>query len=186
MPNKRLQRLALAGCGLALCVSAFATEPLSILGYTQSESFWVELPKGWRCDADAAKSSGAMFILLPEGVTFDSAPSVIVASAYEDSALDEAMSRDRASFLSQDADIRISDRESIVAKSGARFSVRDFLSHRLTQQGYESVAYTKLGTSVVVLTLSAQTEAQFRSGQKVFRAVLGTFTDAKLKVAKLP
>ena len=177
-----IRRLALLGC-VALCVSAFAAEPLSILGYTKSTSFWVELPPGWRCDPDAGKQSGAMFVLLPQEFTFDSAPVAIVATSFQESRLDEAMKKDRASFLDQDPEMQVSDLNPVATKSGARFSVREFRSQRLKQQGFEAVAYTQLGPDVVVLTLSAQTETRLRDGQKIFRKVLSTFENAKLKVA---
>ena len=172
--------------GLISPPSARAAEPLSILGYTKSVSFWVDLPPGWRSDADAAKRTGAIFILLRSDTDFDTAPSVIVASAYEQTSLATAMKNDRASFLEGDPDIRIADRQPVVAKSGAQFLVREFRSQRLKQQGFELVAYHSEGPDVVVLTLSAQSDNQFREGQTVFGALLGSFEASKLKVKRVP
>jgi hypothetical protein len=177
-----VRAVAAFSVALAFCSSTFAQEPLSILGYTDSASFWLEIPAGWRSDAEAAKRTGAMFVLLPQQSTFDTAPAVIVASAYHATSLDVEMTKDRASFLGDDPKIRISDRQAIVAKSGARFSVREFRSLLLREQGFESVAYHQQGPDVVILTLSAQTEPTYREGQKTFAVFLKTYEASSLKV----
>jgi hypothetical protein len=179
-------RLATLGLALGLSISIPAQEPLSILGYTKSTSFWMEIPKGWRSDTEASRRTGAMFILEPDGYTFGTAPAIIVASSYGQTSLDLAMSKDKASFLAADPDAKLLDQPPLVAKSGAGFSIRQFRSKKLQQQAYETVAYHSEGIDVLTFTLSAKTEAQFDSGQAVFANLLGTYEASRLKVKTSP
>jgi len=167
---------------LSLSVGAWAEEPLSILGYTSAASFWAEMPKGWQSDTAAAKKIGAIFVLLPKTYTFNSAPIVIVASAYHNTTVENAMSQDSASFVADDPAIHISSVRRVVAKKGAQFTVRQFRSEKLKQQGYESVAYHQEGPDVVVLTLSAQFEPALNNGIPIFDEMLATFESSKIKV----
>ena len=167
---------------LALSSSVWANEPLSILGYTSSSSFWVNLPAGWKPDGAAAKRYGAIFILHQAGFTFNTAPAVIVASAYHDDTLKDAIKRDASEFRKADPQIHISEVHSLVADKGARFFVREFRSAKLKEQGYESAAYHQEGVDVVVLTMSAQSNIALKRETPMFHALLKSFESSKLKV----
>lgn len=169
---------------LGVPVPARSREPLSILGYTRSVSFWMLLPDGWPPDTEAAKKFGAIFILVPKQYGFGNAPAVIVASAYTKTALVAAMTIDRDRYLKHAPDGQIADRNSIVAKSGGKFLVREFRSHLLGTdgQGYESVAYHQQGPDTIVITLSAYTKSQYRNALRTFIPFVHTYVASALKV----
>jgi hypothetical protein len=168
-----------------LGVSARAQEPQSVLGYTKSTSFWVDIPTGWKADGATAQKHGAIFILLPGDATFDSSPYVIVASSFSGTTLAAAMQRDKDEFLSQDPSMRISDLAPAVTAKGIAIPLREFRSTALHQQGFEIVAYVAQDGDVVAITYSAQTQAQYKEGRPIFASLLKTFQDAKLKVQDL-
>ena len=167
---------------VVLCPRVWANEPLSILGYTSSSSFWMNLTAGWQSDEAAAKRYGAIFILHQAGFTFNTAPVVIVASAYHGDTLKDAMERDASEFRKSDPQIHISAVRSLIADKGARFLVREFRSAKLKEQGYESVAYHREGHDVVVFTLSAQSNEALKQEAPIFHALLKSFVSSKLKV----
>lgn len=167
---------------LVLCSRTWANDPLQILGYTASSSFWVNMPVGWQSDEATAKRYGAVFVLHPTGFTFDSAPAVILASAYRNDSLNDAIRRDASGFRKDDAHIGIEEARPLIANKGARFLMREFRSAKLKQQGFESVAYHQEGPDVIVFTLSAQSQEALKQGTPIFRALLKSFESSKLKV----
>jgi hypothetical protein len=167
--------LSAAGITLALCCLAAAQGPRSVLGYVESTSFWVDMPDGWQADQAAAKRVGAIFILLPADSTFRSAPFLVIASVFHSTSVDAAMANDKASFLARDPDIMVSDKQQIAAAAGQQFSVREFISAKLRNQAYETVAYVALGPHVLALTCSAQTEPQYQAALPAFQALLKTY-----------
>lgn len=155
---------------------------MSVLGYTSSASFWVDVPEGWQADAAVAKHIGAAFVLLPKSHTFQTAPAVVVASAYRHKSVESAMAQDEASFVADDPAIRVTGRHEVATKKGKRFVVQKFRSKVLRQQGYESVAYYQEGADVVVLTLSAQSEPVLNREAQNFENMLTTYESSSLSV----
>jgi hypothetical protein len=167
--------LRAAGISLALCCAASAQGPRSVLGYVDSTSFWVDLPDGWQVDQAAAKRVGAIFILVPADSTFRSAPFVVIASVFHSTSVDDAMAKDKASFLARDPDIMVSDKGQITATAGQQWSLREFRSAKLRNQAHETVAYVAQGPNVLVLTYSAETEPQYQVGLPGFQVLLKTY-----------
>lgn len=175
---------ATLGFVLGVPVPALAGEPLSILGYTRSVSFWMNIPEGWRSDSAAAKRLGAIFVLVPQRYTFDNAPAVMTASSYTKASVATAMATDRAAFIKHAPDIHIVNRNAIMTKAGGKFLVRQFRSHLLEKhgQGYESVAYHQQGPDTIVITLSAYTKSQYRKSLRTFVRFVETYEASSLKV----
>jgi hypothetical protein len=140
------------------------------------------MPPGMENDAEVTKRFGAIFVLRSIGTSIDSAPFVVTASAFDASSVETAISSDTATFRSRDPNIKISARNVVPAKKGGTFTVRDFRSAQLREQGYETAAYIQQGSQVLVLVYSAQTEQNFRLGYQKFEGLLKSFEESAIKV----
>ena len=169
-------------CLMSIFHVADAQVAQSLLGYRDGVSFWVDVPLGWSSDATASNRLGSIFMLLPAGHTFDSAPYVIYSNMIAGSTLQAAMDSDAREFRANDTNLIVSDRTGFKSKSGETFKLREFKSVKLRQQGYEAIAYLPRDNNVLLFVFSAQSDSQYAKGLPIFLRFLSTYSSSALKV----
>ena len=167
---------------LLLLPSIVASETNSILGYFEDRSYWLNMPQGFYQDGKAAQKIGAIFLLLPQGYDFNSAPAVIYSAVFSDKNVEEAIKSDVKKFLSQSPSLTVDDTKSIKSHDGKTIMIKEFINPASRQQPYESVAYIQEGNSVVTVVVSAFVKANYEYILPEYMAMVSSYESADVKV----
>jgi len=167
---------------LLLLPSIAASETNSILGYFEDRSYWLNMPQGFYQDGKTAQNIGAIFLLLPQGYDFNSAPAVIYSAVFSDKNVEEAIESDVKKFLSQSSDLIVNDTKSVKSHDGKTIMIKEFINPASRQQPYESVAYIQEGNSVVTVVVSAFVKANYEYILPEYMAMISSYESADVKV----
>lgn len=167
---------------LLLLPSVAASETNSILGYFENRSYWLNMPQGFYQDGKTAQKIGAIFLLLPRGYDFNSAPAVIYSAVFSDKSVEEAIKLDVKKFLSQSSSLTVNDTKSVTSHDGKTIMIKEFINPASRQQPYESVAYIQEGDAVVTIVVSAFVKENYDYILPEYMAMVSSYESAGIEV----
>ena len=167
---------------LFLLPSIAVSETNSILGYFEDRSYWLNMPQGFYQDGKTAQKIGAVFLLLPQGYDFNSAPAVIYSAVFNDKKVEEAINTDVKKFLSQSPSLTVNDSKSVKSHDGKTILIKEFINPASRQQPYESVAYIQEGNSVITVVVSAFLKSNYEYILPEYMAMISSYESADVKV----
>lgn len=153
---------------IALSASAFASEGRYTLG----------APEGWTIDTESGKPQGLHVVLYPKTATWSSGTVVMYANTASkkqpgNESAEKVMNADIESFKRQAPHVKVGPVRHVKTRHGKTALVRDFA--RSVGGNYESVAYIDEPQSVVILALSARTEAEHKKALTDFDKLVGSY-----------
>ena len=150
--------------------------------------WWPRLPSlpGWHSDQTANRSYGenGMNSLVPDGVTFRDADTVMYASATykpryerenpESRSLNAFISDDKSFFASEHPDMSIAEVEPLITGDGQ--TLRSFTYFRPRDSSWERVSYGEEGDYYIVFTISARSAVAYRKAQAAYVDIVRRYT----------
>ncbi|NVK38777.1 MAG: hypothetical protein HWE18_12695 [Gammaproteobacteria bacterium] len=167
---------------LLLLPSIVVSETNSILGYFKDRSYWLNMPQGFYQDGKTAQKIGAIFLLIPQGYDFNSAPAVIYSAVFSDKNVEEVIKSDEKKFIIQSPSLAVNDTKLVKSHDGKTIMIKEFINPASRQQPYESVAYIQEGSSVVTVVVSAFVKANYEYILPEFIAMVSSYESADVKV----
>lgn len=145
-----------------------------------SLNWWPKLfiPDGWHQDQEQSINYNAN-ALAPNGFTFKNADAVIYASALykprapEINSVAELIKKDKADFLQDDNTLQILDSGTITTADGIKLISVDFIPR--ASGNWERVSYGEENDYFLVFTLSARSEASFKSTLGSYNNIISTY-----------
>jgi hypothetical protein len=153
-------------------------EANSGLLYGPDYSFVVKAPKGWVLDNQSGRRQGLDAVFYPEGSTWkESAAVMYVGIGRKQGAgdtLEAVIARDIADFKKSSPGLKVSDGGALrLARGKEKVAVKYFVAEQ--QRSYEAVAYVEESKVVVMLVLSAKTEADFKASQPALKELAASY-----------
>jgi len=166
---------------MILSFSSFG-EDKSILGYFDDKSYWLNIPDGFYQDANNAARIGAIFLLIPDGYDFNSAPAIIYSAVYADKIAKDAISFDVDKFKSRAPQLTVKDTQKEISTTGKEVLFKEFIDPSSKQQPYEVVSYVQEGDSVVTVVMSAFQENGYKYLLPAFINMAKSYESSTIKV----
>lgn len=157
----------------------------SMLGYVGNATFFIDAPEGWGTDADAARRLNALFVLTPQGTTFNNSAAVIVGTFFPETTVIDAKGNVKASVKSRDPSAQFSEPDPVRA-GNVTISLMEIRSRDIPTQPIEALAFVQLEKTVVMVTLSALSQDAFLRGRSVWLEMLKTYSEAGIKIKTGP
>jgi hypothetical protein len=154
------------------------------LVYTDSTSFWIDVPRGWVLDDDAGRRDGQIAVLYRQGESWKTGEPVMYATVITpksgfNAAVPAAVRSDSAQWAGQVRDLVFAVSDSIRTVSGAFAHIRSYRS-ALTRQ-YSTVAYMQADARVWMLTLSARSPASHAAAYPEFVAMVKSYAPGPVR-----
>ncbi len=148
--------------------------------YGKNHAFFLDPPKGWVLDNSAGVSQGSQAVFYPIGGSWQNSSVVMYANVMDKeeetyNTFEKAIAYDISQFKERDSSVKIRDSSAIVLGNNKQAIVKTFF-----YSNYDAVAYIDESKVVVILVLSARTEAQFKNSYFDFKELVksyGFFTD---------
>ncbi|HEX6160622.1 MAG TPA: hypothetical protein VF111_10680 [Thermoanaerobaculia bacterium] len=158
------------------CTLAAQTPGGTGIVYGEHHAFSITAPEGWVLDNTSGREQDLHAVFYEEGSSWAKAETVMYANTAVKvpgaRTLDELLAYDEAQFRKRSAKLRVTVAKDIRTKSGTS-TVRRFEGD--VYGNYEAVAYIDEKKTVVMLVLSARTEAGFLAAYPDFEKLVAGY-----------
>lgn len=158
--------------GMAATVPASAADGGGIV-YGHGVSVGIAAPNGWVFDSQSGVAQGLHAVIYPAGSSWSAAPAVMyvnLAPLGSGETLDSFIAGDMASFKARAAALTVATAAPIALKDGKLAQVRHFAGG--ASAPVEAIAYTSLGSTVVIYVLSCRDQEAFVRSRPAFDALV--------------
>ncbi|MBI2339533.1 MAG: hypothetical protein HYU99_04070 [Deltaproteobacteria bacterium] len=145
--------------------------------YGENHSFMVRAPAGWFLD-NSSRPEGLVAVVYPVGSSWDKSPArmytnVVHKSNKENATLEKTINSDIEDFRKKAPEISITEGGLVNTYDGKSARIRNFLKD--DYGNYESVAYIDEEKVIVLIVLSARSEAEWKKAFPSFRNFVGSY-----------
>lgn len=187
-----MRRTLHAVCLLALCALAAhaqdaqdakpdADDKQTGLVYGKDYAFAVTAPAGWVLDTESGIQQGLHAVFYPTGSSWKDGKAVMyVNAAARPDTLEKFVEGDVANFRKGSPRLKVTDEETPALEGKQRVVAKRFVEDQLGN--YEAVAYVEESKVVVILVLSARTQAEFDAALPAFRKLVSSYRFVSDKV----
>jgi hypothetical protein len=174
---------ALLVLGLALAPASAEIEKLATVCDTGICFHWwpkLPVPPGWWHDREKSFELGGN-VLVPEGATFGSAPTVMYATAIykprepELTSLAKVIERDKRAFAAQHPDLKIAEVAPLVTGGGKK--LRSFTFTPKAKGHWERVSYGEEGDFYLLFTVSSISWDAYDAGMKDYLRLIESYRE---------
>jgi hypothetical protein len=164
--------------------AAIGPEGQASLVYSDSTSFWIDVPRGWVLDAEAGRRDGEIAVLYRQGESWSTGDPVMYASVITpksgfNAAVPAAARSDSARWAGRVADLAFTMRDSVRTVSGEFAHVRAYASESAKQ--YETVAYLQADGRVWMLALSARSRVSHDAAFADFMLLVRSYAPGPMR-----
>jgi hypothetical protein len=152
--------------------------------YSDSTSFWIEVPRGWVLDAEAGRRDGEIAVLYRQGESWGTGDPVMYATLITpksgfNAVVPAAVRTDSARWAGQVPDLVFSARDSVRTVSDAVAYVREYAS--AAARRYDTVAYMQADARVWMLVLTARSLASHDAALADFVALVRSYAPGAVR-----
>ena len=157
--------------------TAAAQDETSLLGYVGRSSFWIDIPRDWKSLPEEASERKAIFILTPAGDAANAPLLRIVGSSHRNATVTEALEKARRDILSQNPGAGV-QAPSVLGIGNIQATLVEVRGSPDASRQFQTIALVPLQTDVVVITLTAASEAGHQRGHGALMELLESFAAA--------
>jgi hypothetical protein len=170
----------------AICAQqqARGAEGQSSLVYSDSTSFWIDVPRGWVLDPESGRRDGVIVALYKHGESWRTGEAVMYASVITpksgfNAVIPAAIRSDSANWAGQSNDLVFTARDSIRTISGAFAQLRRFQA--ASTKHFETVAYLQAEGRVWMLALAARSLAARDAASPDFLSLVKSYAPGPIR-----
>ena len=146
-------------------------------GYVGRSSFWIDIPRDWKSLPEEASERKAIFILTPAGDAANAPPLRIVGSSHRNATITEVLEKARRDMLSQNPGAGF-QAPSVLGIGNIQATLVEVHGGPDPSRQFQTIALVPLQTDVVVITLTAASEAGHKRGHEALLELLESFAAA--------
>jgi len=157
--------------------TAAAQDETSLLGYVGRSSFWIDIPRDWTSLPEEASERKAIFMLTPAADAANAPALRIVGSSHRNATVTEALEKARRDILSQHP-AAVMQPPTALGIGGIQVTLVEVRGSPDPSRQFQTIALVPLQSNVVVITLTAASEASHKRGHEALMQLLESFAAA--------